>query len=66
MVHITEAEVTKYLGEREKVKDLVAGSGYDFTDLKLDPNTATLESAGTAIRQKREAAEAEHADLERS
>ena len=46
-------EVKSFLNEREKVKDLIGGSGFDATDLKLDPNKASLASVGSAIRRRR-------------
>ena len=54
----SDKEVKSFLAEREKVKDLVAASGYDATDLNIDLKTVSLENAGSAIRRVRSAEQA--------
>ena len=51
----SDTEVTEFLDEREKVRDLIGSSGFDATDLNVDLNKISLAGAGSAIRQARAA-----------
>ena len=51
----SDTEVTEFLDEREKVRDLIGSSGFDATDLNVDLNKISYEGAGSAIRQARAA-----------